>query len=307
MNNRRSYEKISIIGIMMLLLVFFAGCAKPKYTFDVIEAADYPNNLNIKTIEIEPFKSTSKYSESFAIQMKNKIENGIANEGFLKVVSKSGDAILTGDVSCSKVTENKFSKSYKTSDGREYTYYIVKKADITGNYSMIDQKDQSIIIGDSLNYSFSKEWSSDDGYSEARSIAYTDEKIYNMAMEDLAEKIVCAVSPHKTTVTRELETGCDQVDLGNTYMANGRFDQAIAIWDQVIQGAAYDKDDKAAAYYNVGIVKEAQGQFIDAFETFSKANQLMPEEELYIKALTRVENSKREMDRGMQQIRQFQE
>ena len=74
----------------------------------------------------------------------------------------------------------------------------------------------------------------------------------------------------------------------------------MSIWDQCIANAQ-SKEDKAAAYYNIGVIKESTGDYRDAFAIYSKANALLPKKELYIKAMTRVES----LNKRVSKVRQW--
>lgn len=271
-------------------------------TFTVNAPAKYPASEIIRSVQVKPFTILSGRGEHHAVQLKKMIETSVANEGYVKVVNYDFDAVVSGNMNFGDIQKKSYSKSRKTKEGTKYTHYYGKKVTITGNYSLTDRNENRTIIGDSFNFNFEKEWSSYENSDEAEAKALTDEQIIQSALEGIAKEITAAVSPHKETVSRELEKGSDDnIKRGNTYLVNGRTDQAIAIWNQVAEQTEEVKD-KAAAYYNIGVVKETEGKYKDAFELFSKANALCPDRELYIKALTRVEEIQQLNDRGKSQI-----
>lgn len=271
--------------------MILVGCAPPIHTFTVVAPAKFPETMSIKSIEVRPFKVLSKQGKNYSIQLKKIIEAGIANEGFIKVVNNNSKTLLAGDVFFGKLQQSKYRTSYKTKKGTYRIYHFVKKITISGNYSLFDQNEKRTIIGDSFNINFDRKWTSSQNYGEAKASASSDEQIIHLALKQIANKIVSGVSPHKERIKRELKKGSDSnIELGITYLVNGRVDQAVAIWDQVVNNTVKPQD-KAAAYYNIGVVKEARGQYKDAFELFSKANSFDIKEELYMKAMTRVERS----------------
>ncbi len=320
---RKNFKKSLKSLILLVLIMLMMSCAAvdstidvmkklgeaifppETHTFAVVAPADYPDTLDIKSVQLKPFSVLSRYGKNYATQLKNMVETGIANEGYLTVVNRNANALISGDVNFGKIEKKSYNTSYKTKEETVYTYYYVKKLTITGNYSLFDQRRKNTIIGDSFNHNFEKEWSSSENSAEAEAKALTDEQIFHSALQEISQKIVYAASPHKETITRKLERGSDKsIKLGNKYVVNGRPDQAVSIWDQVIAKTEKVKD-KAASYYNIGVVKEAQGKYKDAFELFSKANELWPERELYIIAMTRVEEAKRLRDRRNVQLRQL--
>jgi tetratricopeptide (TPR) repeat protein len=132
--------------------------------------------------------------------------------------------------------------------------------------------------------------------NEARANAPTDDAIVSSLLRPIVDEVVRDVSPHR--VVRELELRIGQhpgLDQGVTYMKNGRFEQAFAIWDQVAEAAQTAKD-RSAALYNMGVIREVRGEYDEAFQMFSEADALTPGDETIIQALSRVEEAKAERD-----------
>ncbi len=261
------------------------------YTFTVTAPAKYPDTVVVKSVKVEPFQALSNHGRQYAAQLGRFVEIGIAKEGFIAVVDRNPMAVISGNIEFGKLQKDAYSTSYKSDDGTQYTYYYVKKLTIAGNYSLRSQNDGRVIMGDTFNVNFEKKWSSHENAGEAKAEALTDEQIVHSVLGQVASQIVSAATPHKKVVTRELEKGGDSnIELGNTYLENGRTGQAVGIWQQVADQTA-ETETKAAAYYNIGVVREAQGRHKEAFELFSSANRLNPEKELYMKAMSRTEKA----------------
>jgi len=286
--NSKYIKKKLVINLIFLcfLTIFQMSCSPTKYYFTVTAPAKSLNDLKIPSIQVFKFNVLSNYGKNEAIQLKGYIENEFIQEGYIRI-SNNSQYVLIGDIEFSRVNYDSNSKCYK--GGCTYTYQ--KKYSVTGNYSLFERFSKVKVFGDSIQFFFDMKWRSGDSYSDAKSRALSDEKIIFLALNQIARQIVSEISPHKETIHRELRTGKDDnIELGITYLVNGRTDQAVSIWDKVIETTS-NSVDKAAAYYNIGVVKEAQGFFKDAFELYSKANELEKEDELYMKAMTRVENS----------------
>ena len=276
------------------------ACAAPEHKFTVIAPAKY--NESIKIMEIDDFSTSSRHGRNFSSSLTNLVKGKIANEGYITVVKSGGQATLSGDINLGKIKTHTYTKKYKGEKKTYYTYYYNKKATVTGSYSLLGANNRKTITGDTFEFTFDKTWSSSDGRSQAQAKSDENEKIYNVLLELVAQQIVCDISPHKTIVSRKMQTCGDQdLKLGITYLTNGRSNQAIAIWDQVIK-AGKNPEVTAAAYYNIGVVKESQGDLESAFHVFSKANELDIREELYIKAMTRAESAKLMRDKATRQI-----
>lgn len=292
--------KLRTVRIIICLSVIYliTGCSTKKYSFTIDAPAKYSSEYAFKRMEIQPFKTNRKqYGNTIATLL----NSGVAKEGYIRVVQDGAECILAGVLDIGNFYKKTKTERYKCTKYRNekkyestcYTYYYTKKVMIKVDYTLSGSADGNVIWGDSICYDFNKTWSSYESSSEARDRALTDDQIINGAVKGIALKIVQSVTPHKETVSRELQEGSDDnIKLGIKYLENGRTEQAISIWDQCINRSE-TPEDKAAAYYNIGVVKESQGFYRDAFELYSRADSLLPAEDLYIQSMTRVENLKK--------------
>ena len=291
MFNQKTIQMILFISLAFL----FSACGAKKYSFEIDAPPKYSSKHVFKNMSVKNFNTNQHQYEQNIISM---LKSGIAKEGYITMVQNGGDATLTGILHIGRVSKDMDERSYeckKKIDGKKvkttcYSYTYRKKHLLKVDYSLRSNKDNSTVYGDSISEEFSDSWYSGSSPSDARGSATSDDKIINDSLKKIAEKIIKAVTPHKETVSRELEEGdSDSVKLGITYIKNGRVEQALAIWDQCIANAE-SKEDVASSYYNIGVLKESKGEYRDAFAIYSKANALFPQKELYIKAMTRVEN-----------------
>lgn len=290
------------IGIPIVFCMLITSCAPTTHTFTTVAPAKH--SMAFETITINPFQVGSHRGSTYGEQLKQMLENTIANEGYLRVVTSS-PITLNGNLNISDIRTDSYTSTAKRTYGSGKTetvtyHHYIKKLTITGNYSLFDQSTNRTITGDTICANLERKKSAEKS-SQARAALPTDEEMVSVALTQITNDIVAAVSPHQQTVSRELKTGKDSnIALGITYLRNGRTDQAVAIWTQVIQQSMNAKD-RAAACYNIGVVEESQGNYQNAFEYFSTANSLDITEELYMKAMTRVENAQRDRGRVYQQ------
>jgi len=285
------------MAVMVIITTTHCG---PSHKFTVVVLPEYL--IRIDSMAVKPFDTSSRYKRQYAIQLKSMIEGSIAKEGFIDITSNS-PIELQGQITFGNMRTDSYSKetrvikNWKFDTEKVRKCFYTKKMTITGTYRLWNSAQRTTLIGDSFEIDIDKKWSSKDGCSAAKSKAITDEKLIHSALQDIAEQIVLDVSPHHKNVSRKLQTGTDpNIALGTTYLENGRIDQATAIWKQVILQTA-NQQDKAAAYYNLGVIKESQGAYKDAFELFSNANMIDVYEELYLKALQRIENAQQTRDK----------
>jgi tetratricopeptide (TPR) repeat protein len=290
-------KKIKII-IFMFLAFILTACSPKEYSFEIDAPPKYSSEHVFKSMSVKKFTTNKSQYEQNIITM---LKGGIAKEGYIKIVQNGGDSTLSGILHIGEISKNMDKSSYeckKKVDGKKvkttcYSYTYTKKHLLKVDYSLRSNRDNSTVFGDTISEEFSDSWYSSSSASGAKSSATSDDKIINDSLKKIADKITKAVTPHKETISRELEEGkSDSVKLGITYIENGRVEQALAIWDQCI-AKAESKEDVASSYYNIGVIKESKGEYRDAFAIYSKANMLLPQKELYIKAMTRVEKLKK--------------
>jgi tetratricopeptide (TPR) repeat protein len=297
----RTYIIKTIIAISLIFVI--SGCSPKKYSFKVDAPPKYSSKHIFKSMNIKSFKSNRSGYDKTLLTM---VRSGVAREGYIKIVNSGGDAILTATLNIGKVNSKLKKDSYeckKKRDGKKYKTtcysYTYKKSHLLKvDYTLKNSRDNSVVFGESLSETFEDSWSSSSSASDAKMSAKSDEQIINDSLKTIADKIIKAITPHKETVSRELQEGdSDNIKLGITYVENGRVEQALAIWDQCTAKLKSPKD-VAAAYYNIGVIKESRGEYSNAFNLYSKSNEILPKEELYIKAMTRAEELNRKVKKA---------
>lgn len=283
--------------ILIIASLAISGCATNSVRMDVdLPATDIDSVAS--PIRIEAFKSKSR---DLGSQVSSLIESGLAREGYVDVVPSGGKAQLTGEINLSRLETNRDSSSHQVTvkeDGKKrketrYTYTYNQKMNGTLNYRL--KQGNRVLATNSFEVNFD-ETDSGSSSADARQSAKTESQIENSILNQLARKVVMGISPHKASVAVDLMMGGKQgigghksLKLGKVYMENGRSDQAISIWQQALNEPDLRDKDKASLLYNIGVVYEAKGKFVEAFQNFSRADQTLPGNKTVISAFNRVE------------------
>lgn len=287
-------------GFVSLLLAALAVSACKTTTYEIpVVAPARAVDRSLASVRVEDFESDSDDGADVA----EAIRNGIVREGFIDVTASRADAVLSGSLRVGDVHSEEGSEIVEISDGDETRrvrrYFIRKRSTVSLSYAL--SADGRRLAGNDFSFSFDQEWRGDSRRS-ARSRAATDEKIQATLLARVVPEVVADVSPHREVRELELRKGGHPgLVQGIVYMKNERYDQAFGIWRQVAEQAS-EASDRAAARYNMGVVKEVRGEHEDAFALFREADQLDPGNELYIEALSRVEEAKRQRTRLEQQL-----
>lgn len=215
------------------------------------------------------------------------------------------DALIFGDVTAYKIEDERGTKKvykkvgtgrYKRVKrkniftGKEYwadeeimktvlvdEHYRIRRGVVTVNFKTVSVKTGELLAVKSV--SESKEYKSVEGRGEIPPGDEILSKLLNKVVEDFAGMI----APIKIVVKRKLEKGSDLVNKGIKFAQNDLWSKAMETWNQEIKLNPSD----AAAYYNLGVGYEEEGNFFKAKEMYSKAVDLNPKKE-YMEALRRV-------------------
>jgi len=170
---------------------------------------------------------------------------------------------------------------------------VTKKGALTGTYNLMENGTSA--GGGTFNIPITDK-GSDKSCSGARSELKSETELLHSAMQVASQQIVAAVSPH--TVTQKIDLikgGSKDNKLGIDFFKDGLPDQAIGIWTQVIEGDS-SSEARTAAYHNIGVAYEAQGDLKTAFDNYAEASSLNPSERKHRKALKRVQDKQTGID-----------
>ncbi len=294
-----------ILGLILLAFCFsFTGCAK-TYSFTSHAMPNCSPKYHYNSIRIIPFESNYRH---YGRELAALVAGGITKENFIAVTHHAAECELSAELRIGGMNSEMSSFPYeceKENDGKKYKttcyrYEFSKRINIEISYVLKRREGGEILCADSFSLDYDKTWTSYESSSDARASALTDGGIIDAQLKKLAEKMIHAVSPHRVEIERELEKGHDDenIDQGIKYLLNGRAELAMQQWDLCIEQAV-SKQDIAAAWYNIGVVKESLFRFKDAFYAYSKALDLFPENSKYLKSLKKVEDlSIRQSDVG---------
>ena len=203
-------QKQTTIITFILYTFIFTACSPKKYSFEIDAPPKYSSQYIFKSMNIGNFNTNQQQYEQNIITM---LKSGIAKEGYIKIVQSGADATLTGILHIGKVHSGMDERSYeckKKVDGKKikttcHSYTYKKTHLLKVDYSLRSNRDNSTVYGDSVSEEFSDSWYSSSSASGAKSKSTSDDKIINDSLKKIAKKIIKAVTPHKETLSRELE------------------------------------------------------------------------------------------------------
>lgn len=305
-------QKIILLFVSTFVMYMMSGCAQ-KVTIRALEPAEIDRAAATKKVAVSNFnndrvglsgKIEAKLSR-FKIDNKsyftiisrndfNKIveEQKIQNSGLVdsQTVVDIGnligaEAIISGNVGRVTSSDSHFyEQRIRCADKKckTFNYYNVRcKKRIIGlsaELRMVDVARGDIIYADTMNESAVYKHCSDDSH------AIPSQEIVAQNLADLiSNNFVNKLTPHYRNFRVELldEGDLDYSDeqeqlleVALTYIEQGRLDKAERFLIDLIDST---RAQSYVAFYNLGVVKEAEGKYIEAKEYYENADNLMIE------------------------------
>ena len=305
-------NRMILLFITGLFILFVSGCSQ-KVNIRALEPAEIDRAAATKKIAVASF-SNDRVGLSGKIEAKlarfkidnksyftivsrndfNKIieEQKIQNSGLVdsQAVVEIGNligaqAIISGNVGRVTAQDSYFyerrSRCYDKKC-KELVYYKVRcKKRIIGlsaELRMVDVSQGDIIYADTMNRNTTFTHCSDD----SRAMPSKDMAAQNLA-ESIANSFIYKLTPHyRNFRVVLLEDGdLDYTDeqerlleVSLTYIEQGRFDKAKKFLIDLINST---DAQSYVAFYNLGVVNEAEGNYIEAKEYYEYADNLMVE------------------------------
>lgn len=305
-------SKNFLFALLVGFVLFLSGCAQ-KVQVRALEPAEIDRVASTKKIAVMDFSRDSvglsrkieANLASFKIDAKNyftmvsrndldKIisEQKVQNSGLVnpKTAVKVGEligaqAIISGNVGKPTSEDTYFYETrVKCADKKckelvEYKVRCKKRAvGLSAELRIVGVKRGEIIFGDRLNkYSEYKHCSD---YSNA--LPSTEMAAQGLAT-DMANEFTYRLTPHYRTfnVTLLEEPDLDYTDqqeklleVSLQYIEHGRLDKAEQLLGELIDSTG---SKSYVAFYNLGVVKESQGMYLEAQEYYQQADSLMLE------------------------------
>ncbi len=305
-------RKVLFFGVSFFVLFFITGCAQ-KVQVRALEPAEIDRVAYTKKIAVVNFTNdrvglSSKIEAnlaSFRLDDKNyftiisrndfdriiqeqQIQNsGLAEDGAAVSAGElmGAQAIISGNVSAPTAQDTHFTETRaKCADKKcsTFTYYKVscknRAVGLSAEVRIVDVEKGDVIFADRLARDAVYKHCSD--YSSA--LPSTEMASQKLA-SSMADEFTARLSPHYKTfeVTLlekpDLDYNDEQeklLEVSLLYIEQARYDKAEEMLGQLIETT---DSQSYVAFYNLGVVKEAQGQYTEAKEYYETADKLMVE------------------------------
>ncbi len=184
-----------------------------------------------------------------------------------------------------KVKKKKYKEVFVTEE------VLTRSATVAVAFRMVDVRTGQIRASRQAMHSFNKSVVSGKGKLPPKG------EVLNLLLRQCVDDIARMLVPHEKLVTVKFEGGTKGLNQGIELAKNGLWDKALEVWLAEVRRNPGDP----RGWYNLGIAYEALEQLDKAEKAFDKAVSLKTKK-LYIQALKRVRQRKRELQKLQQQL-----
>ncbi|MBI4727004.1 tetratricopeptide repeat protein [candidate division TA06 bacterium] len=224
------------------------------------------------------------------------------------------DAIITGEILAYKVETSKRMEKVERKEGTGRYEEVERKNIFTGKKYKVKEEIMKTVLVDeerttksgtvSINYRLIDIASGKVAASKSQSASYNkwfkdnvpgDDQILSGLLTAVTDSFVGDISPHYVNVTKRLlKSKADPSQIGAKYAKAGDWQRAVEIWER----SAASLPGDPGLWHNIGVAYEALGSYDKALESYKKASDLDPANEMYIQDQAGVRNAYR---RGLAQ------
>jgi curli biogenesis system outer membrane secretion channel CsgG len=304
-------------GLLFLAMIFLSGCSQ-KITIRAIEPAEVDRASLTKKVSVVPFQNdrvgiSDKIEANLANQkFENKnyftlinrkdfdkiiAEQKIQNSGLVELSTAvevgnliGAEAIISGNAgSASSSDTHYYENRVACADKKckEFVNYQVgctkRVVSLSAEIRMVDVSKGDIIYADTMNKSLNFSHCSDDSHP-LPSTQSAAQNLANIIADGFTRKLVPHYRYFEVVLLEKPDIKYNNkeeklLELSLEYIKQNRLDKAEQFLVDLIDST---NQKSYVAFYNLGVIKEANGQYVYAQKYYKKADELMidPAEEV---------------------------
>lgn len=176
--------------------------------------------------------------------------------------------------------------------------YWVRKGSVAINFRVVQVETGRLLAAhsDSKSYDSEKERTFFQAITDTRELKPKGEILSELS-EEICKSFVRMIAPYYVTEKRIIESGPGEIEIGAKYAESGLWPEAMESWKRALA----ETPREPAIYYNMGLVHEVSGDLDQAEEMYSRAVK-MKQKKLYMEAITRIRNAKKEQEKLEKQM-----
>ena len=178
--------------------------------------------------------------------------------------------------------------------------YFVRSGTVAINFRVVSVENGKLLAAHSDSKSYDSEKEPQSFFAsltnEQKPLKPQGEILSDLS-EAICKKFVRMIAPYYVTENRTIEPGEGSIEVGKNYATSGLWPEAIEAWTTAIR----EQPQIPAGYYDLGLAFEIQGDYDRAEASYKKALGLK-QKKLYMDAVARIRQLKKEQEKLQQQL-----
>ena len=291
------------LGGMLMRSMF--GSRKPPDPYKAYPGRNISDNLVARLVTNKYYTVIERAELSKVLEEQALSLSGVIDENQAAEVGRllGAEGLIMGSGSYS-IKDNGKWETYKEKKVEKKRYRIYRGVTVSINFKIVNVTTGTIVAAktNTASNGNNKKYSST-GATEEEAIKSVPD--WRPIVDELVNRVLAMtinqIAPHYVTESRSIEEGeSDQMEAAVEYVKRNLWDDALEIWQMVLENPSSEHEDKVAATYNIGLYYELIGQLDMAEEYFDKAFKMSGNDD-YLDSKARIDRRRRELERLRQQ------
>lgn len=291
------------LGGMLMKNMF--DTKKPPDPYEAYPGRKISDNLVSRLVSNKYYTVIERTELSKVLEEQTLSLSGVIDETQAAEVGKllGAEGLIMGSGTYS-IKDNGSWETYKEKKVEKKRYRIYRGVTVQINFKIVNVTTGTIVASrtNSVSNGKNKKYSST-GKNEREAIKSVPD--WRPIVDELVNRVLSMtinqIAPHYVTESRKIEEGeSDQMEAAVEYVKRDLWDDAVEIWEMVLQNPSADQEDKVAATYNIGLYYELIGQLDLAEEYFDRVFKMSGNDD-YLDSKARIDRRRKELKRLQEQ------
>lgn len=175
--------------------------------------------------------------------------------------------------------------------------YWVRKGTVAINFRVVSVETGKLLAAHSDSKSYDSQNERGSAWRTNQNSLKPEGEILADLSTNICNKFVTMIAPHYVTEKRIIEPGDKNIAVGRKYAESELWPEALEAWKK----AAQEMPNEPAAFYNLGLALEVQGDLDRAEIAYQKAVQIK-QKKLYMDAIARIRQTREEQAKLKEQL-----
>jgi curli biogenesis system outer membrane secretion channel CsgG len=296
-------KTIKHLGRLLLNNMF--ETKKPPDPYEAYPGRNISDMLVSRLVTNQYYTVIERQELSKVLQEQALSLSGVIDEAQAAEVGKllGAEGLIMGSGTYSVKDHGKW-ETYKEKKVEKKRYRITREVNVKITFKIVNVTTGTIVVSKTNSASTGKNRKfSSTGADENEAIKAVPD--WRPIVDEMVNRVLSMtmnqIAPHYVTESRKIEEGeSDQMEAAVEYVKRDLWDDALEIWQMVVDNSRAEPEDRIAATYNIGLYYELIGQLDMAEEYFDKAFKMSGNDD-YLDSKARIKRRRQELERLRQQ------